>query len=257
MPISQFFGVLRRRWLLVLVGVLLTMGVSGTAYVLVKPTYEVTGTLLFLPPQSSLASGTVNPYLQLDGLLQTVNLVGVSLSDQQTQLELEGMSKDVQFTVQADGRTNSPVLVIDVKDSSPTSAIKIRDLLIARAPVRLSTMQEALAVRPNDRVTATVLTLDSQAQEIGKNRLRAGVIVGCLGLVLTLVAATLWDSHRRRSAGRRIAPDPFQEATLPVEGEVEEAGAAEPSVPLRAVSAGSAPEFDMFDEFADASDDTR
>ena len=221
MPIGDFFRVLRRRWLLVLVGFLLTVGLSGAAYWFFKPTYEITGTVLLLPPASSATTGSSNPYLQLGGLQQTVDLVGVSLTDQTTTLEMQGISKDVEFSVKADVRTSSPLLVVDVKASSPETALKIRDILVARVPVRLDALQQSLNVSTKDRVTSKVLTLDTEAQEVGKNRLRAGVVAGVLGIGLTLVVAALWDAsrlrHPRRRAPGRLASAPGEATSPPTE----------------------------------------
>ena len=208
MPARDFFGVLRRRWLLILVGFVLTVGLSGAAYELFKPTYEITGTVLLLPPASSATTGNVNPYLELGGLRQAVDLVGVSLTDQPTQLELQAISKNVQFTVQADPRTSSPLLLIDVKDSSAQTALQIRDILVDRVPSRLQDMQQTLGVAANDRVTSTVVTLDVQAQEVGRNRLRAAVVAAIGGLGLTIVVATLWDARRQRRPRRRASKGP-------------------------------------------------
>lgn len=227
MPIGDFFGALRRRWVLVLVGFLLTVGVSGAAYSFSKPTYEITGTVLLLPPASSTANGSANPYLQLGGLQQSVDLVGVSLSDQATQFEMKDISKVVEFTVKADIRTNSPLLVIDVKDSSPETALRIRDILVARVPVRLAAMQQSLSVSTKDRVTSSVVTLDAQAQEIGRNRLRAAIVAGVAGLGLTLAVAALWDARRLRHPWRRASahptPEPDGEITPPAETTVDPA----------------------------------
>lgn len=205
MPMSDFFAAVRRRWLLVLIGFLLTVGASGAAYVLSRPTYEITGTVVFLPPASSTDTGSPNPYLQLGGLRQAVDLVGVSLTDQSAQLELQQISKDVQFTAQADVQTNSPLLAIDVKDSSPETALRIRDILVSRVDVRLQAMQEAVSVAPKDQVTASVLTLDTEAVQVGRNRLRAAIVAGVVGMTLTLVVATLWDSRQLRLLKTRTA----------------------------------------------------
>lgn len=242
MRVGDFLGVLHRRWLLVLIGVLMTIGLSGSAYALFKPTYEVTATVLLLPPTpASQATGSTNPYLLLSGLQQVVDLVGVSLTDQATKLRLEAISKDVEFTVKADTRTDSPLLVIDVKDSSPETAVAIRDNLVASVPARLAAMQRALAVSATDQVTSTVLTLDGQAKEVGKNRVRAAVVAGGLGLAVTLVAVTAWDGHRLRHPRRRAArrgpvrdqedPDPLEPSAPPEEltGETLDSSALNPA----------------------------
>lgn len=262
MPMGDFLAALRRRWLLVLIGVLMTVGLSGAAYMLFKPTYEITGTVLLLPPPSSSADGSANPYLQLVGLGQAVDLVGVALSDQTTQLELHAISKDVQYTVQPDVRTSSPftsspLLLVDVKDSSPETALKIRDILVARVPVRLDEMQTSLGVSSKDLVTTTVVTLDAQAVEVGRNRLRAAVVAGVVGLWLTLVAAALWDARRLRLPRRRLPrsrnPEPDQATSPPMEATADP---AEDSVGT-SVSPASPPQGpEALEEGADALDDT-
>ncbi len=264
MTIGNFFGVLGRRWLLVLVGFLLTVAMSGAAYKLFKPTYEVTGTVLFLPPKSSLVTGSPNPYLQLGGLAQAVDLVSVALSDQATQLELRTISKDVVYTAKQDVNSSSPLLVIDVKDSSPDTALKIRDTLMARVPEELQKMQDVLSVSSNDRVTTTVVTLDAEAQEVGKNRLRAAVVAACLGLGLTLVAATVWDAYRMRRprARRDLRQGPgAEESDDPSEAEPDadqdngqdSDSVGETNVPSSAVSPTFSDDLDTIQEPVDVS----
>lgn len=255
MRVGDFFSVLRRRWLLVLIGVLMTIGLSGAGYAFFKPTYEITATVLLLPPAPSTpAIGSTNPYLQLSGLQQVVDLIGVSLTDQAKQLEMEAISKDVEFSVKADTRTNSPLLVIDVKDSSPETAVRIRDNILADVPVRLEAMQRALGVSAKDQVTSTVLTLDGQAEEVGKNRIRAAVVAGGLGLALTLVAATVWDGHRLRHPRRRAArrsPESGHEDPSPRNASVSP---DEPTEETSPVSADPPPDATSVEELADVSD---
>jgi uncharacterized protein involved in exopolysaccharide biosynthesis len=242
MPIRDFFGVLRRRWVIVLVGFLMTVGLSGASYWFFKPTYEITGTVLLLPPESASVPGQpVNPYLQLGGLQQILDLVGVSLSDQSTQLELKTLSKDVEYTVKADVRTSSPLLLVDVKTSTPETATRIRDLLVQRIPGRLESMQNSLHVSAKDRVTSTVVTLDGEAQEVGKNRLRAAVVAGVAGMAVTLLGAALWDRRRLRHPRRGIGESVGTEQDEVTNPAVEEAPAPAPGdrdeVPISPASA--------------------
>lgn len=208
MPFAELLGALRRQWILLFLGILLTGGLSVGSYMVTKPVYEITATVLLLPPASAVTEAG-NPYLQLGGLRQTVDLVGVALSDQNTRSELEAISKDVEYTVAADSQTSSPILVVDVKDSTPAGATRIRDLLVARIPQRLQTMQEGLNVLAANRVTTTLLTSDNEAKEVGRNRLRAAVVVGLAGLALTLAFISLWDARRPRKAAPRKARSPL------------------------------------------------
>jgi len=209
MTSSALLGALRRRWLLVLIGLLMSAGLAATAYLVSKPTYEITATVLLLPPSSSVPPDS-NPYLMLGGLRQAVDLVGVALSDENTAHDLQAISRDVQFTAQADPRSSAPILVIDVKDSTAAGAVQIRDLLVQRVPARLDAMQRALSVAPGNRVTATVVTSDNQALEVGRQRLRLAVVALAAGLASTLALTALWDSHRLR----RAVPAPPSSAPL-------------------------------------------
>lgn len=260
MPMRDFFGVLRRRWVIVLVGFLMTVGLSGAAYWFSKPTYEITGTVLLLPPESVSVAGPVNPYLELSGLQQLLDLVGVSLSDQSTQFELKAISKDVDYTVKPDVRTSSPLLLVDVKDSNPETAQRIRDLLMQRIPARLESMQSSLNVSMKDRVTSMVVTLDARAEEVGKNRLRAGVVAGVAGIAVTLLVAALWDTRRLRHARRSIEKaidedEATHPATEPTTGHGPQDLEGVPISPASAVRDLEA--LEALGESADATDNAR
>lgn len=207
MALSDIFGALRRHTIALLIGLALTAALATGAYLLTKPTYETTGTLLLLPPPASVEP-TSNPYLNLGGLGPTVDLLGVAMTDQDTQLELRGLSPDVVYTAKADPATSSPILLISVLDSSPESATRIRDLLMTRAPQRLAAMQARLNIDAKSRVPTAVLTKDSEPVEVGRDRVRAAVAAGALGLVLTLVFIAAWDARGRRRAALASPPAP-------------------------------------------------
>lgn len=200
MPISELLAAIRRRWLLAAIGVVLTAALTAAAYLTTKPTFEITSTMLVLPP-ASMVDAKSNPYLQLSGLQQTVDLVGVALSDQSTQLQMREVSKNASYTVKADAASSSPILVIDVKDATPESAAKVRDLLVSAVPQRLDSMQNQLNVTAKNRVTTTVLTSDEKAVEVGRQRLRSAVVAAGFGLLLTLVGVALYDARRQRRVG--------------------------------------------------------
>ena len=89
-------------------------------------------------------------------------------------------------------------------------------------------------------MTTSVLTLDEQASEVGKNRLRAAVVVGAAGLALTLVIAALWDARRpRRRHSRTRALRLKKPATEP---HGTGAAGSEPTEPQHAHEADATPE---------------
>jgi capsular polysaccharide biosynthesis protein len=229
MPFGEFVGALRRHWILLLIGLVLTGGLSAGSYVITKPTYEITATVLLLPPASAVAAAG-NPYLQLGGLRQTVDLMGVALSDQSTKTELLAISGDVDYTVAADTQTSSPILVVDVKDSTQVGATRMRDLLVSRIPERLQSMQEGLNVVSANRVTSTVLTADTEAKEVGHNRLRSVVVVLLAGVAVTLAFIALWDARRPRKAKKSLKSKGSRGAKVPRKA-IESSTGEDPGAP--------------------------
>ena len=227
MPFAELLGALRRKWILLAIGLLLTGGLSASSYMVTKPIYEITATVLLLPPSSALTAAG-NLYLSSAACARR-STSWVALSDQNTRTELEAISKDVEYTVAADSQTSSPILVVDVKDSTQAGATQIRDLLVARIPDRLRTMQESLNVVTANRVTSTLLTSDNEAKEVGRNRLRSAVVVGLGGLALTLAVISLLDA-RRPGKARRNAKAPVR-AEEPRRTE-EADGAGDPDRPV-------------------------
>lgn len=199
---ADFLAAMRRQWLLVFIGLLASAGLTGAAYLTSKSTYEATATVLLLPPSASVVESG-NPYLQLAGLGQAVDLLGVAMSDQNTTRELRAVSSDVSFSVKADPNSSSPLLVIDVNDSSPEGALTIRDLLVSRVPTRLDDMQKSLSVAPTHRITSSLVTSDREAKVVGHDRLRVAVVVFAAGVALTLGLAAWRDS---RPSGRSARP---------------------------------------------------
>lgn len=208
MLLSEVTGTIRRRWALILVGLLMTSGLVYASTIVVKPTYEATASLLLLPPASSLDTETnpnTNPYLGLDGLRLTVDLLGVAMSDQQSTSAMQELSPTVEFTTAADPRNSGPILLIEVWDHSPRSALAIRDAILENTPPRLAALQEEVGVTEVDQVTSTVLASDSEAEPVGSDQLRAIVIALALGLGLTALAVAAIDGAllRRAATGRR------------------------------------------------------
>src|SRR5687768_12280847 len=101
MFLRDVVAALARRWYLTLAGLLVTAGLAVVALQLVPPAWESKGSVVLLPPKSAVERGG-NPYLQLDGLAPTLDLLVVSLSDQRMQQSIRSLSPSADYTVEAD-----------------------------------------------------------------------------------------------------------------------------------------------------------
>lgn len=226
----------RRRWVIAIVGLLATAGLGYAAWQIVPPTYEVKSYLLLLPPKSTVTDKG-NPYLQLGGLQQAVDLLGVALSDQASQQEVaELISKTAEFEVAADGRTSSPVLVVTARDDTKESALRVRDWVVAKAPGRLQSLQTSVGVGKNNLVTMTILTADRDPEEVGKTQLRALLVAVAGGLALSAATVAIVDAWLLRRAARR-ATGAAAEATAPTDQDAHP-GQPDPQVGPPSTEAG-------------------
>jgi hypothetical protein len=124
-----------------------------------------------------------------------------------------------EVAVGLDPNAAAPIVLMSVEASSNTSALHGVSLLLEQAPRTLRQIQDEANVRPGAYITTTLVTRDPKAERQIKSLVRLMVLLGVLGIVLT-VAATTWADPRlaRRAARRRALPEP------PVEDELGQHG---------------------------------
>ena len=222
---------LGRRWWIIVLGLAATAGGIYAVFLYVPATQEITSRVLLLPPKSTVTE-TGNPYLQLGGLREAVDMLGVSLTDQQTLLGLKQISEDADIEVVADPVASAPILLIKIQDPSPNAAREIRDRLLALVDTRLDGLQQGIGVPVKNRVTSTLVSSDVQAEEVGRDQLRAAVIAGLAGLAATLALAVVLDAAiLRRRARRGEASGPAEDSGTPQDASVKAGHAAGPPSP--------------------------
>lgn len=195
---------LLRRWYLTLFGLVATLALGFGVFVQVPPTYEMTADVVLLPPATSVLQGG-NPYLQLDGLSQVVDVLTRVLLSQQTLDTVKKISPDSTYTVGQDATTSGPIMIITVNAPTKTEAAATLTELLNTAPSALSGLQTPLSIEPASQVVSKVLAKDKKPTTIGKTRLRFAVAAVGLGLVLTVLLVALVDGplSRRRSLANR------------------------------------------------------
>ncbi len=254
MEMSVLWGSLRRRWYLVLVLLVLTLGAMYAVSQRVGKTYEAMGTVLVYPPsQSSMPDGSSsqeNPYLSLGGVNQARDVVVRALTSKKVSDEF-GATYPVgtSFEIVPDYTNSAPIILFTVEASDPTVATDALESLVSLVPVELSNLQSGLDLPEAERVASTVLTQDEQPQATNKAMIRSSILAGAGvgGAGLMLIA--LLDSLL---LGRR-GPDPSGAGDADVDAggppdapgdasarDEEEDDAPEP-VPLRPVAAADAP----------------
>ena len=219
MYFSEASRVLLRRWLIVVIGLALTVG-AGIALVSVTETrYQASGQVLLLPPSNQVEIGDpVNPYLNLPSALTfTASLVASAMTtpDAARALALDGFVADYSVSVVPG---NGPLIVISVEDTDPSVAIKTRDELVAQINSEVEEIQLREDVPTDQMIVARPFSTSSQAEVLAGAKIRALAVVSALGLVVTVLAAFAYDRaavSRRRSKRDRNMPPPDRENVPP------------------------------------------
>lgn len=235
MYLSEILAGLRRRWWLVVVGVLLTA--LGSAYVvsLVPPEQVARASVLLVPPEV-VVGDTGNPYLGLNGLQPAADVLARALNDGQGHADLAPPGGTGDFVVSRDTSSSGPVLVVEVTDTDPDSAIAMLDDVLAAMPDMLEQLQADVDAPTSSFIRMTVVTRDDIPEASSKTQIRALLVSVVGGLALTAFLTYAIDGLLvRRGLERRRGGRPAPTAT-------HAASAAPPAPPTPAApSAPSAP----------------
>lgn len=224
--LSDILGMLRRRWYVLVIGLLLVVGGVGAAYLKTPTSYQATGQLLLLlPPQATGSDGPTNPYLNLHpGLNTAAVLIASTMNTPELQRSVAEAGHTAEYDI-ALNPESGPLLVITTESADPQQAIGTRNEVIARLQAELERMQtEEDAPKRQFIHTRTNGTFD-EAEMLTGDRIRAVAAVGGGGLLLILLVVVVWDRVASRLGariksrrGEAAVPEPVEALPEPVEG---------------------------------------
>lgn len=225
--------VLLRRWRIIFVGVLVLVAAAGAVERWVPTQYQASGQLLLLLPADATGPKTpTNPYLNLEpGLTTTASLIAGSMTTKDSHRALKAAGFTSEFSVALNPGTG-PLLVITTKDTNAAEAVQTRDQVMRRLNTNLNTIQVAVDVPERQLIRSRPTSVDERAEVLHGSKLRALAGVGGADVLLTLIAAFVWDRFLRRrrlataqSKGAAGTPGPGRSSNRPADGAARPAGA--------------------------------
>jgi hypothetical protein len=201
--------VLARRWYVVLAGVLAVLALCWGAAVLVPAKYEVTSTVLILPPPTIVGGKPANPYTNLGGMDGITDVLSAASEDPSVEEAIQEAGFEAEYTVERDPTRSSPVLLLNVLGMSEKDALRAQTFLLDLLPFKLDELQGAVGVPIEDRIISTVVTQDETPESDRKSQIRIVLVVAVVGLGGTYLAASVIDGvlmGRSRFLGSRTSP---------------------------------------------------
>ncbi len=164
------------------------------------------------PPEQPAGStgpppAPINPYLAFDSSLRiAADVVGRSVSDQQTATALAGRGAAGTYTVVVAPDSGGPLLKVSVEAPDAASAGRTMDLLVKEISTRLQALQVAAGAPQSSWINSSEVSRVPAAASYKK----AIQIVGLLfaaGLAMTVGLAIMVEKRaRRRRAAAGLAP---------------------------------------------------
>ncbi|WP_248580537.1 hypothetical protein [Nocardioides sp. InS609-2] len=198
--------VLWRRWLIVLLGILITGLGCGAVIAKVQTVYQGSAQyLLLLPSKANGDSNPQNPLInQPAGLVIGASLIAAEINTKDTEREMarDGFESDFALALAPSG---GPLLSITVTDTDRVGVIATRDEILRRLDKQLAELQERDIpdIPDNQIISALPVAVNQEAEAVPGAKIKALVVVVALGGIITLLLVFALDRPLSRRAARR------------------------------------------------------
>jgi hypothetical protein len=234
MDLAEIFRVLRRRWYVLLPGLLLTAALIVGVVVLVPVSYQSQSTVVLLNSQKATVAYDGNPFLSTQtSLTGMADSLARNLNSDDSLRDLKARGATGTFEAKLADNAQGPLLWLTVTGTDKAAVLSSDKILTAYAEERLDQFQKQQSVAPKAMIRMTTIVSPQNPVAQTKTRLEYLIMAGALGLVVTLVAAFYMEARKRPRAPEPQAPPegPRQPgATAAASPAAEEPVAEEPFV---------------------------
>ncbi|WP_169583081.1 MULTISPECIES: hypothetical protein [Microbacterium] len=210
MNIAEVTRGLRRRWYIVIPGLIVAVATAIAAWFVVEPGYERTATQLLLPGARSVPEDG-NPFLFLGGLTNAADVLVRAVGSENVLNEIEEQYPGVEIEVTRDGSTAGPVILITVTAPTDDGAAAVIDTLVTRTSDVLEELQTEEGITAANQMTVIPVTVDATSVPQQRDRYLAVALAGIGVAVLVVLLASLVDGlalqRRRRGTSSAAAED--------------------------------------------------
>lgn len=239
MDLLTMLRVLRRRWLVVLVMVAVTVAATSAVLSSAPKGYRSSGEVLLLLPNTTRGGAdgvTINPYLQLGGSLSAAgDVVARALQSTESVRALRAEGALGEWEIQL--APGSPVLFIAGIGPTPAEASRTVRVVMAAIEDTLEQRQLDAGAPEGQLIQVQVVSAPDRAVRVLSTTLRPVVAVAGAGILATLGMAYLAEAVARLRAGRRQPRSGRDRGVItPVEEAGDEVSVDEPATPLHPVA---------------------
>ncbi|MEY9873345.1 hypothetical protein ABH931_002827 [Streptacidiphilus sp. MAP12-33] len=200
MDLAEIARVMRRRWYVLLPGLLLTAALAVAIIVVLPPKYQSQSTVELLNSQKATVPFDGNPFLSTQtSLTGMADSLGRNLNSDSAKAELAARGVSDTYVAMIADNAQAPLMWLTVTGPDPSQVLAEDRTLTAYAAERLQQFQTQQSV-PQDAMIRmmTIVSPQTPAAQT-KTRIEYTVLAGLLGLALSLVATFFVEARRRRA----------------------------------------------------------
>lgn len=209
---------LRRRWYILIPGLVMTLLAAILAMRVVPPSLQATGSVLLISPAVEMAEdGTqasrVNPYLNFGAPLgATAEVVSAAVTSERTAKDLKENGATGTYDVALDPNSSAPLLSVQATAEDNAKALATLQAVIKAIHDRLEQIQGEAGSPINQFIKTEVVTSSPQATPVHGSLIRVLAMVMILGVLGSCGAVVLVEGISR---GRARKQDPDDEVDFP------------------------------------------
>jgi hypothetical protein len=212
MDFGEILRVLRRRWIIAVVGGLLTVAATLGAYKMWPNKYQSTDeiTLIGSKSMADAAGDGGNPYLAVADLDPVASILAGNVSSDQAVKQLHALGVTYTYTAVVPQFAAGPFIQITITGKVPALVSQQLPIVTRFTEQRLTQLQQETAIPTPPKATLTTQEIvpPSTPSKVLKTKLEVVAGVFVLMFVGTLIVIAVVDNVRRRRSGkRRVAPE--------------------------------------------------
>jgi hypothetical protein len=212
MDLAEISRVMRRRWYVLLPGLLVTAALVVGVFLAVPTKYQSQSTVELLNSQKATVAFDGNPFLSTQtSLTGMADSLARNLNSDAAIADLKSQGLSGTYVAMIADNAQGPLMWLTVTGTDQPGVLKSDQLLTAYAAQRLQQFQAQQSVSPDAMIQMTTIVPPQNPVAQVKTKIEYLVMAGLVGLVASLVATFYVEARRRpqlpvRGVDEELAP---------------------------------------------------
>ncbi len=198
MDLAEIFRVMRRRWYVLLPGLLLTAALAAGVLVADPTKYQSQATVELLNSQKATVSFDGNPFLSTQvSLTSMADTLSRDLNSDASVAALKSQGVTGSSNAMIANNAEAPLMWLTIIGTNRDAVLKSDQIMANYAAQRLQQLQSQLSVTPDAMIRMMTIVPPQAPAAQTKTKIEYSALAAVLGLVLTLTGCFYTEARTR------------------------------------------------------------